>query len=121
MSIYFLIDGIVIYDSVSKQDFLLHCHVILWTGDIPAITKLMCISGHNSYFGCRFCYLKGTYCKHVYFPCGMPRGYNDNIDYCPSNLNKRTETSFQQDILFVENSENETIRKENTRQTGKII
>jgi len=115
-----LIDGMVIYDSISKQDFLLHCHVIIWTGDIPAITKVMCLTGHNAYLGCRFCYLKGTYWGHVYFPCSMPRGYNNNIDCSSSNLNKRTESSFQRDILLVEESENETQRKDHIKQTGKV-
>lgn len=79
----------------------------------------MCVTGHNSYVGCRFCYLKGVYCKpsrHVYFPCKMPNGVDD-ADYDPSNLNKRTTSSFYQDILLVNNSEGEE-RKNYIKQTG---
>lgn len=87
------------------------------------MTKIMYLTGHNSYLGCRFCYLKGVYCnisRHVYFPCNMPRGYN-NTDYNSSNLNERTESSFQQDILLVENSEYERERKDHIKQTGKLF
>ncbi|GES92308.1 transposase domain-containing protein [Rhizophagus clarus] len=51
----------MMYDGLLKEDFLLHSHIIMWTGDIPAITKIMCLSGHNSYTACRFCYLRGVY------------------------------------------------------------
>jgi hypothetical protein len=50
----------------------------------------------------------------------MPRGHN-NTDYNSSNLNERTESSFQQDILLVENSEHERERKDHIKQTGKLF
>ena len=87
------------------------------------MTKIMYLTGHNSYLGCRFCYLKGVYCnisRHVYFPCNMPRGHN-NTDYNSAILNERTESSFQQDILLVENSEHERERKDYIKQTGKLF
>ena len=59
------------YDAFTKSEFQLHAHIITWTGDIPALTKLMNITGHNSYLGCRFCNIKGVYSqkhRHVYFP-----------------------------------------------------
>jgi len=49
---------------------MLHAHIIAWTGDIPALTKIMNIKGHNSYLGCRFCNIQGIYSekhKHIYF------------------------------------------------------
>jgi hypothetical protein len=54
--------------------------VLFWSGDIPAIEKLLHLTGVNSYSGCRFCTIKGTYCNHVghvYFPHNKtdPRNY----------------------------------------------
>lgn len=59
------------FDALTKSNFQLHAHIIAWTGDIPALTKLMNITGHNSYSGCRFCNIEGVYSKqhrHIYFP-----------------------------------------------------
>lgn len=99
----------MMYDGFLKENFLLRSHMIMWTGDIPAITKIMCLTGHNSYLGCRFCYLKGIYNpnrRHIYYPCD------------PSNLNKRTEQSFERDILLVESERQLSIQKENIKSTG---
>jgi hypothetical protein len=45
--------------------------MLFWSGDLPAIEKLLYLTGVNSYNGCRFCTIRGTYCNyagHVYFP-----------------------------------------------------
>ena len=108
--IYLIIDGITIYDGLSKENFLLRGHMIMWTGDIPAITKIMCLTGHNSYMGCRFCYLRGVYCsnrRHVYYPCDDP-----------FNLNRRTQQNFEYDILLVENENQQNQQKEIIKSTG---
>ena len=66
-SIFFkkIIEGVRIYDASLKENFILRCHVVIWTGDMPAISKLMCMSGHNAYLGCRFCHLKGYIPKNL--------------------------------------------------------
>src|SRR5215211_6219594 len=72
----------------------------MWTGDMPAISKLMCMSGHNAYLGCRFCYLKGVYSdksRHVYFPCFMPRSSGIS-DFNPEDLPIRSEHDFFSDV-----------------------
>ena len=49
----------------------MRAHILAWTGDIPALSKVLCLTGHNSYSGCRFCNLRGTLNKmnrHVYYP-----------------------------------------------------
>ena len=69
--IFFILGGVSCYDAFTKSEFQLHAHIITWTGDIPALTKLMNITGHNSYSGCKFCNIEGVYSqkhKHVYFP-----------------------------------------------------
>jgi hypothetical protein len=59
------------YDALNEEFFQLKAHILAWTGDIPAVTKIMCFTGHNSYQGCRFCKINGVLLQsnsHVYFP-----------------------------------------------------
>jgi len=53
-SIVLIIEGVSCYDALMRCEFILHAHIIAWTGDIPALSKIMNITGHNSYSGCRF-------------------------------------------------------------------
>ena len=42
-----------------------------WTRDLPALSKVLYLTGHNSYSGCRLCNLRGTLNetkRHVYYP-----------------------------------------------------
>lgn len=93
----------------------------MWTGDIPAITKLMNLSGHNSYLGCRFCWLKGVYCykaKHVYYPCQMPKDI-ESSDYDPKNLPLRTEKDFFDQIKKIEIETQTIMKKKYIKESGK--
>lgn len=94
----------------------------MWTGDMPAVSKLMCMTGHNSYLGCRFCYLKGVYSeesRHVYYPCSMPRT-SDITDFDPKELPKRTEDNFFNDISKIINETNKKTKASNIKETGII-
>ena len=120
--IILIAEGVTIYDALSKENFVLRCHVVMWTGDMPAISKLMCMSGHNAYLGCRFCYIKGVYSeksRHVYHSCSMPR--NSNIsDFNPEDLPNRTEHDFLNDASKIINEINKTKKKLITKETGII-
>ena len=51
-------------------EFIFHAYIIAWTGDIPALSKVINIMGYNSYLGCRFYDIQGIYLqkhRHVYF------------------------------------------------------
>jgi hypothetical protein len=89
---------------------------------MPAVFKLMCMSGHNAYLGCRFCYLKGVYSeksRHVYYPCSMPR--NSVIsDFDPEDLPNRTEKDFFDDISQIINETNKTTKASYIKETGII-
>ncbi|GES76293.1 transposase domain-containing protein [Rhizophagus clarus] len=65
--------GIRCHDGYTNQDFILHCSVVSWSGDTPALAKLMCTTGHNSYQGCQYCDLRGIWENHVYFPIKPPK------------------------------------------------
>jgi hypothetical protein len=57
---------------------MLHAYIIAWTGDIPALTKIMNVTGHNSYSGCRFCDIQGVYSykyKHIYYHSKLNETY----------------------------------------------
>jgi hypothetical protein len=36
----------------NNMKFILRVYTIIWTGDIPAITKVLNLTGHNSYMAC---------------------------------------------------------------------
>jgi hypothetical protein len=59
----------------------------------------MCLTGHNSYKGCRYCDIHGIYMNHVYFPTMPPMGKEDNYKtYDPNNLPIRYHEQFERRI-----------------------
>jgi len=47
------------YDALSSSIFTLHAYVIAGFGDIPAISMLMHMKGHNGLCPCRMCEIQG--------------------------------------------------------------
>ena len=66
MSLIIFTGGISCYDDNKKEQFTLRAHILAWTGDIPALSKVVCLTGHNSYSGCRFCNLQGRVWNRLY-------------------------------------------------------
>ena len=63
------VDGVL--DVTSQEFFILRAYLILVFGDIPAISKLLMMKGHNGYCPCRWCEITGirnTGEKVNYFP-----------------------------------------------------
>lgn len=63
------VDGVL--DTTSHEFFILRAYLILVFGDIPAISKLLMMKGHNGYCPCRWCEITGirnTGEKVNYFP-----------------------------------------------------
>src|SRR5260221_9362068 len=56
-----LASGVSTYDALSSSLFTLHAYVITAFGDIPAISMLMHMKGHNSLCPCRMCEIKGIH------------------------------------------------------------
>jgi hypothetical protein len=73
-------------DGLFKKEFTLKTHVLTWSGDIPALSKCLNLSGHNAYKGCRFCHIKGVLHElnnHIYFPrtiTSLKRTHEDTLD-----------------------------------------
>ncbi|EXX61540.1 hypothetical protein RirG_170250 [Rhizophagus irregularis DAOM 197198w] len=90
-------DGILCYDGNKKEYFTLRVHILAWTGDLPALSKILYLMGYNLYSGCRFCNLRGTLNemnRHVYYPL------QQNID--PIRLPIRTHDEMLTSINQIE-------------------
>ncbi|GET57180.1 transposase domain-containing protein [Rhizophagus irregularis DAOM 181602=DAOM 197198] len=79
-------EGVQCIDGRTNEPFILHAHLLTWTGDVLALSKSLNLSGHNSYKGCHFCMIKGTYHpsnKHIYYPssafCNI-KNHDDTIN-----------------------------------------
>ncbi|RIB02199.1 hypothetical protein C2G38_1991615, partial [Gigaspora rosea] len=75
--------------------FILRAVIVNWSGDTPGLTKLMGLTGHNSYKGCRYCNLKGVHTNHIYYPTTPPTNINSK-KYFPSNLPSRTHEEWKE-------------------------
>ena len=47
------VDGVL--DPTAQEFFVLRAYLILLFGDMPAISKLLMMKGHNGYCPCRYC------------------------------------------------------------------
>ena len=83
-------------------------HVLTWSGDIPALSKCLNLSGHNAYKGCRFCQIEGV-CHmsnhHIYFPQ-------------VNALNLRTHEDTLDIMNEIDNEENKRVKKELIKNSG---
>ncbi|QRW01118.1 Transposase family Tnp2 protein [Ceratobasidium sp. AG-Ba] len=77
-------------------EFVLRAFLIIIFGDIPAISKLLALKGHNAKVPCRACYAKGYLCKLpknsvYYIPLRYP---GDAEGFPPELLVMRTHNAF---------------------------
>lgn len=64
-------EGIPAVDGSYNEPFTLRAHIVLVSGDTPAISKMMKMTGHNGRQPCRFCKIEGVWSessRHYYFP-----------------------------------------------------
>lgn len=52
--------GIATFDTERNELFALHAYLVAVFGDIPAISMIMRMKGHNAIFPCRMCMIKGV-------------------------------------------------------------
>jgi Transposase family tnp2 len=111
--------GVPAYDGHTQTTFTLKAHVVLITGDTPAVSKLFHLSGHNAKHPCRACKIKGSpfqisfekknkqigHTTQYYFPLpqdtiAVKRGISSiNLDKLPH----RTHDEYQADGEAVQN------------------
>jgi Transposase family tnp2 len=118
--------GVHTYDAATNEHFDLHAHLILFSGDLPAMSKLLCLRGTNAHCPCRFCLIRGEHdqtkrpgkqAKTTYYPAlqaprrlGQRRddGWDpNNLPVCTYNthLAHLTEKSGMLNQIFVRNLE----------------
>lgn len=117
-------EGVPAYDAHKDEAFILKAHLVLATGDTPAISKLMYFCGHMAKFPCRACKIEGIPYKIAFkfkgtgndgsktqyyyplqpptqFPHALPDAemqvYRRAKSYNSNNLPLRTHLSYQRD------------------------
>ncbi len=87
-----IIKGVLYYDIFMQCEFTFHTYIIAWTNDIPALSKVMNITDHNSYLSCRFCDIWEIYSqkyRYVYFPTNLKERYTKkNYSTWLTHINK---------------------------------
>lgn len=54
-----LAKGVKAYDVLTSEVFALQAYLILIFGDMPAVSMVMCMKGHNGLFPCCMCMVRG--------------------------------------------------------------
>ena len=90
--------GTTAFDGLSKVVFLLHAHLLVVSGDIPAVAVLMRMKGHNGFSPCRMCKIVGVKASssNTYYVPLHRRNVSGSSSgpYDPSNLPMRTHNGF---------------------------
>ena len=99
--------GVSAFDALLQSIFILHAYLIVVFGDIPAVSLIMRMKGHNAIVPCRMCEIRGirkpgtkTYyvpLDRSFFP-GSPDSYN------PSALPLRNHASFLKQAEIVQSA-----------------
>ena len=120
-----LANGVSAYDALSNSLFALHAYVIAGFGDIPAVSMLMHMKGHNSLCPCRMCEIQGIRIpdsrnKTLYVPL-CRRNYPvpiDVVEYHPETLPLRSHDRFMAQAKSVESAPTEVRREELAKAYG---
>lgn len=104
--------GFEVIDPISNESFNYRAHLILFQGDIPAITKLMGAKGHNSKRPCRYCLISpqmatngSYYCCHFMPHHSTNRNVYSKVDYDMYNRESkyvREDQGWRENALRVE-------------------
>jgi Transposase family tnp2 len=109
------LSGIPTFDVEQDELFALHAYLIVAFGDIPAISMIMRMKGHNAIFPCRMCSIKGVRVPDTrntthYVPLyranhPVVEGAADNVEipvYDLANLPLRTHNEFLEQARHVQ-------------------
>lgn len=115
--------GVYAYDNLSKEFFLLRAFLILVFGDIPAISMVIQMKGHNGFRPCRMCNIHGVRIPDSrqpthYVPLDCSNHPHDQVSYDPSHLPLRTTTEFLQQAHAVQFAPNEAAADRLAKESG---
>jgi hypothetical protein len=113
------------YDALSRSLFALHAYVITGFGDIPAVSMLMHMKGHNGLYPCRMCSIRAIRIpdsrnKTLYVPLSRRNhpAPTDVVEYRPENLPLRSHDQFMAQAKAVESAPTEIQREELAKTYG---
>ncbi|KAF9472875.1 hypothetical protein BDN70DRAFT_818010 [Pholiota conissans] len=128
-----LASGVSTFDLDKKVLFALHAYLVAVFGDIPAMSMIMRMKGHNGIFPCRMCMIKGVRAPHTrstthYVPLNRENlssvllsltGDDPEIAiYDAANLPLRTHSEFLRQAHFVQFSESTAEEKRRSKACG---
>ena len=120
-----LATGVSAYDALSREVFALHAYVIAGFGDIPAVSMLMRMKGHNGVCPCRMCSILGiripdSQNKTHYVPLSHHNhpASTDGVNYRPEGLPLRSHNDFMTQAKEVESAGTEVRREELAKAYG---
>ena len=105
--------GVKAYDVIKEEIFVLHAYLLTIFGDIPAISMLLRMKGHNARSPCRLCMIQGiripnsTTTTH-YVPLCHKNLQGSQSDYNPANLPPQTHKQFMAQANKVQSAETNT-------------
>ena len=99
--------GVSAFDALSRAIFILHAFLIVVFGDIPAVSMIMRMKGHNAISPCRMCEIQGirkpgTNTHYVPLDRSCFPGSQDSYD--PSTLPLRDHASFLEQATIVQSA-----------------
>jgi hypothetical protein len=119
-----LMNGLQTYDALSEEYFRLRAFLLLVFGDIPAVSMIMQMKGHNGMCPCRMCSIiglriPGSDASTYYVPHDRQRyphtSSTEIQDYDPAALPLRTHDEFKDQAIQVQGArtkkERETLGK----------
>ena len=91
--------GVRAYDVIEEEIFILRAYLITIFGDIPAVSMLLRMKGHNARSPCRLCTIQGIRIPKSsttthYVPLSRKNLQSGQMDYDPANLPPRTHEQF---------------------------
>ena len=117
--------GVSAYDALSRSVFALHAYLITGFGDIPAVSMLMHMKGHNGVCPCRMCGILGIRIpdsrnKTHYVPLSRRNhpAPTDVVEYRPEELPLRSHDQFMAQAKAVESAPTEVQREELAKAYG---
>jgi hypothetical protein len=99
--------GVSAFDALSQAVFSLHAFLIVVFGDIPAVSMIMRMKGHNAISPCRMCEIKGIRkpgANTHYVPLDRSSFPGSQDSYDPSALPLRDHVSFLEQAEMVQST-----------------
>jgi hypothetical protein len=99
--------GVSAFDVLSQKIFTLHAYLIVVFGDIPAVSMIMRMKGHNAISPCRICEIRGIRkpgSNTHYVPLDRSSFPGSQDSYDPSALPLRNHATFLEQAEMVQSA-----------------